>query len=298
MELKDRVAVVTGGASGIGRSLALAAAREGAAGVVVADLDTEGAEAVAAEIEAAGGQAEAVRCDVSSEADVQALVRRAEERFGPVDAFFANAGILTTGGVDAPDEVWERAWAVNVKSHVYAARAVVPGMIERGGGYLVHTASAAGLLMQLGAAPYTVTKHAIVSLAEFLSVTHHDAGLRVSCLCPQAVATNLGSTSEAVLAGREPRSPRSDEERAGGGIAALAGVGLKGTAGTDGVVSPDDCARLVIEAMREERFLVLPHPEVEKYEQYRAGDRERWLRGMRRAWGQMAAFYGRAGKDG
>lgn len=292
MELKDRVAVVTGGASGIGRALAIAAAREGARGVVVADLDRRGAESVAGEIEAAGGAAQAVRCDVSIEDDVRGLVAAAEAAFGPVDAFFANAGVLVGGGFDAPDELWDRAWTINVKSHVYAARAVVPGMLERGGGYLVHTASAAGLLMQLGAAPYTVSKHAIVSFAEFLSVTHHDAGLRVSCLCPQAVATNLGTTSRAVLSGQEPdSSTRPDAASATAAAGPLAGAGsLRGTAASDGVVTPERCAELVIEAMREERFLVLPHPEVERYEQNRANDRERWLRGMRRAQAQMAAF--------
>lgn len=286
MELQDQVVVVTGSASGIGRALALATSRAGAAGVVIADLDTKGAAAVAAEIEAAGGKAHAVRCDVSDEADVRALVAAAEERFGPVDVFCANAGVLTTGGVEAPDEIWDRAWGINVKSHVYAARAVLPGMVERGHGYLVHTASAAGLLMQLGAAPYTVSKHAIVALAEYLSVTYYDAGIRVSCLCPQAVATNLGATSRAVLAGREPESPPATT--APNEITGAPRV--RGTASGDGVVTPDRCAELVIEAMRDERFLVLPHPEVEQYEQRRAGDRERWLRGMRRAWSQMSGF--------
>ena len=293
MELQDRVAVVTGGASGIGRALALAAAREGARGVVVADLDSKGATAVADEITAAGGAAIGVRCDVSVEADVQRVVAEAEAAFGPVDAVFANAGVLVGGGYDAPDELWDRAWDINVKSHIYAARAVVPGMLERGEGYLVHTASAAGLLMQLGAAPYTVSKHAIVSFAEYLSVTHHDAGLRVSCLCPQAVATNLGTTSRAVLSGQEPdSSPRPDAGTATAAAGPLAGAGsLRGTAASDGVVTPEAVADLVIDAMREERFLVLPHPEVERYEQNRAGDRERWLRGMRKAQAHMAAFF-------
>ncbi|HVM10489.1 MAG TPA: SDR family NAD(P)-dependent oxidoreductase [Acidimicrobiales bacterium] len=293
MELHNRVAVVTGGASGIGRALALAAAAEGARGVVVADLDSQGADAVAKEIEATGGAAKAVRCDVSVEDDVRALVATAESTYGPVDAFFANAGVLVGGGFDAPEELWDRAWSINVKSHIYAARAVVPGMLERGEGYLVHTASAAGLLMQLGAAPYTVSKHAIVSFAEYLSVTHHAQGLRVSCLCPQAVATNLGTTSRDVLAGREPHSEaRPSAQEATVAAGPLAGTeALRGTAASDGVVTPERCAELVIEAMREERFLVLPHPEVATYEQHRAGDRERWLRGMRRAQAQLASFF-------
>ena len=292
MELRDRVVIVTGGASGIGRSLCLAFAREGAKGVVVADLDTKGASEVVAEIEAAGGKATAVRCDVGVEDDVVALVRTAEEAYGPVDVFCANAGILVGGGIEAADELWDRAWQVNVKSHLYAARAVIPGMVERGSGQLVHTASAAGLLMQLGAAPYSVTKHAIVSLAEWLSVTYHDRGVRVSCLCPQAVATNLGATSRAVLEGREPDSSGTRPTAAPGG--ALAGnQQLRGTAASDGVVSPDDCAALVLEAIVEERFLVLPHPQVATYEQHRAGDRERWLRGMRRAQAQLTAAFRR-----
>jgi NAD(P)-dependent dehydrogenase (short-subunit alcohol dehydrogenase family) len=290
VELNDRVAVVTGGASGIGRALAVALSAAGASGVVVADLDSKGAQTVVDEIEAAGGKAAAHRCDVSVESDVQQLVRVTEERFGPVDVFCANAGVLTTGSFDAPDEIWDRAWQINVKSHVYAARAVIPSMLERGGGQLVHTASAAGLLMQLGAAPYTVSKHAIVSFAEYLSATYHDRGLRVSCLCPQAVATNLGATSRAVLAGREPES--TPRQAAAGEIARA--PRMRGTASGDGVVTPERCAELVLEAIRDERFLVLPHAEVEKYEGYRAGDRERWLRGMRRAWAQMSGATSRS----
>jgi NAD(P)-dependent dehydrogenase (short-subunit alcohol dehydrogenase family) len=286
VELQDRVVVVTGGASGIGRSLALAFAARGASGVVVADLDGSGAASVAAEVEAAGGKAVGVACDVSVEADVQAVVRTAEERFGPVDVFCANAGILVTGGIDAPDSAWERAWSVNVKSHLFCARAVVPGMVERGSGYLVHTASAAGLLTQLGAAPYSVTKHAVVAFAEWLSITYGDAGVRVSALCPQAVATNLVTTSVDVLAGKPVAvpPPRTDS------ISAAANVGAKGGAGADGVLSADDVAAAVLEAIGEERFLILPHPEVATYEKRRADDRERWLKGMRRAQAQMAGF--------
>jgi NAD(P)-dependent dehydrogenase (short-subunit alcohol dehydrogenase family) len=286
VELQGRVVVVTGGASGIGRSLALAFGRQGTKGVVVADLDGAGAASVAEEVVQAGGAAHGVACDVSVEDDVRAVVAAAEERFGPVDVFCANAGILVTGGIDAPDAAWDRAWSVNVKSHLFAARAVVPGMVERGEGYLVHTASAAGLLTQLGAAPYSVTKHAVVAFAEWLSITYGDAGVHVSALCPQAVATNLVTTSSDVLAGKAVAvpPPRTDS------ITAAAGVGARGGAGADGVLQPDNVAAKVIEAIGEERFLILPHPEVETYEQRRAGDRERWLRGMRRAQSQMAAF--------
>jgi NAD(P)-dependent dehydrogenase (short-subunit alcohol dehydrogenase family) len=289
MELQDRVVVVTGGASGIGRALVLAFAAAGAKGVVVADLDGAGAERVAAEVP--DGRAVGVACDVSVESQVQDVVRTAESSFGPVDVFCANAGILVTGGIDTPDAAWDRAWSINVKSHLYAARAVIPSMIERGGGYLVHTASAAGLLTQLGAAPYSVTKHAVVAFAEWLSITYGDAGVRVSALCPQAVATNLGSTSRQALAGEPVTVPPPTEDS----VTGLAGVGMVGGAGADGVLSPADVAAKVLEAIGEERFLILPHPEVETYEQRRAGDRERWLRGMRRAQAQMAAFLGRAG---
>jgi NAD(P)-dependent dehydrogenase (short-subunit alcohol dehydrogenase family) len=253
----------------------------------VADLDGAGAERVAAEV---GERARGVACDVSVEADVQDLVRAAEEHFGPVDVFCANAGILVTGGIEAPDAAWDRAWSINVKSHLYAARAVVPGMVKRGEGYLVHTASAAGLLTQLGAAPYSVTKHAVVAFAEWLSITYGDAGVRVSALCPQAVATNLVTTSSDVLADKPVAvpPPRTDS------ISAAANVGMKGGAGGDGVLAPEDVAAAVLDAIREERFLILPHPEVETYEQRRAGDRERWLRGMRRAQAQMSAWTNRS----
>lgn len=287
--------MVTGGASGIGRSLCLAFAREGATGIVVADLDEEGAAAVATEVEAAGTAALNVRCDVSVEDDVSALVRSAESRFGPVEVFCANAGILVTGGINTPDAAWDQAWGVNVKSHIYAARAVVPGMVERGEGYLVHTASAAGLLTQLGAAPYSVTKHAAVSFAEWLSITYGDQGVRVSVLCPQGVATNLAATSRAHLAGRpvdtagRPPPQQPVGARGAGGTAG----GAVSQAARDGVLDPDDVAGLVVEAMSEERFLILPHPEVETYERRRADDRERWLRGMRRAQAQLAALAGR-----
>lgn len=289
MELQDRVVVVTGGASGIGRSLSLAFAAAGAKGVVVADVDATGAERVAAEVDAAPGTTGGlgVGCDVSVESQVQDVVRAAEERFGPVDVFCANAGILVTGGIETPDAAWDRAWSINVKSHLYAARAVIPGMVERGEGYLVHTASAAGLLTQLGAAPYSVTKHAVVSFAEWVSITYGDAGVRVSALCPQAVATNLGATSRQVLAGEPVTVP----EPRGDTVTSAAGVGVVGGAGANGVLSPDDVAAKVLEAIDEERFLILPHPEVETYERRRADDRERWLRGMRRAQAQMAAFF-------
>jgi len=275
MEISGRVAVVTGGASGIGRSLCLALAEHGASGVVVADVDGAGAAQVAGAIGAAGHRALAVPTDMSKEGDVKALVARAEEAFGPVDLFCSNAGIIVDGGVEVADDAWSRIWAINVQAHVYAARALLPGMLAKGHGYLVITASAAGLLTELGSAPYSVTKHAAVALAEWLSITYGDQGLRVSCLCPQAVRTNLIATSHREVSDMPP-------ERTGLGTP---------QASVDGVLTPDQVADAVIAAVTDERFLILPHPEVATYEQRRAGDRERWLRGMRRL---QARLSGRA----
>jgi len=266
VDIAGRVAVVTGGASGIGRSICLALAEQGAGGVVVADVDAGGAAEVAAAIEADGQRALAVTADMAREADAEALVARAEEAFGPVGLFFSNAGIIVDGGVEVPDEAWSRIWAVNVQSHVYVARALLPRMLARSEGYLVITASAAGLLTELGSAPYSVTKHAAVALAEWLSITHGDQGIRVSCLCPQAVRTNLIATSHRQVSAMP---------------AERTGVGTP-QASVDGVLTADEVAACVIEAIGDERFLILPHPEVARYEQRRAGDRERWLRGMRR----------------
>ncbi len=267
MDIEGRAVVVTGGASGIGRALCEAFAGSGARGVVVADLDGAGAEAVAGRLAAEGCPAVAHQLDVASEAEVAGLVRLAESIYGPVDVFCANAGIFVAGGVEVPDDAWERIWAVNVQSHVYAARAVLPGMLARGEGYLVHTASAAGLLTQLGSAPYSVTKHAVVALAEWLSITYGDAGVRVSCLCPQGVWTAMTGVGDEDGPGRP----------------------LSATAGRDGMLEPEAVAAAVLAAMAAESFLVLPHPEVSLYEQRRAGDRERWLRGMRRVQSELGS---------
>ena len=187
MKIQDKVVVVTGGANGIGRALCRRFAAEGARGVVVADLDTEGAATVAKEI---GGLA--VTTNVSSEADIVRLVAQTIEAFGPIDLFCSNAGIGgVAGGVEVSNDVWQQIWDVNVMAHIYAARAVLPGMLARGAGYLLHTASAAGLLTQVDAAPYSVTKHAAVAFAEWLSIAHGDAGIKVSCLCPQGVRTQM-----------------------------------------------------------------------------------------------------------
>jgi NAD(P)-dependent dehydrogenase (short-subunit alcohol dehydrogenase family) len=262
MDIKGRVAVVTGGGGGIGAGLCRAFAERGAAAVAVADIDEHAARRVAGEVEAAGARAFGMRVDAGHEPDVQALVERAEQELGPIDLFCANAGIMVAGGIDVPDDDWDRIWRVNVKGHLYAARAVLPRMLERRSGYLLHTASAAGLLTQLGAAPYSVTKHAAVALAEWISITYGDRGIRVSCLCPQAVETAMTG----------PMSRLAQERPVGAG-----------TAASDGMLQPADVAEVVLEALAEERFLVLPHPKVETYEKRRADDRDRWLRGMRRA---------------
>jgi NAD(P)-dependent dehydrogenase (short-subunit alcohol dehydrogenase family) len=248
MQLSGKHVVVTGGASGIGAALCRRFAAEGARGVVVADLDAAGASAVAKEI---GGHGVAV--DVSDEAQVQSLVAEAEERFGPVDLFCSNAGIFVMGGVEAPNEGWESIWQINVMAHVYAARAVLPSMIERGEGYLLNTASAAGLLSQIGSAPYSVTKHAAVALAESISIAHGGQGIKVSVLCPQAVRTGMTAGTE------------------GGGVA-----------GVDGMLEPEAVADVVVEGLADERFLILPHPTVQTYAERKINDYDRWLGGMRR----------------
>ena len=255
MKIEDKVVVVTGGANGIGRALCRRFAAEGARGVVVADLDTQGAASVAQEISGL-----AVTTNVSDEADIVHLVAQTIEAYGPIDLFCANAGIFgEVGGAEVPNDAWQQIWDVNVMAHIYAARAVLPGMLARGAGYLLHTASAAGLLTQVGAAPYSVTKHAAVAFAEWLSIAHGDAGIKVSCLCPQGVRTQM-------LLG--PDGNRESFLRAG-------------------ALEPEEVAEAVVAGLADERFLILPHPEVAEYFRHKADDYERWLRGMRRLSAQV-----------
>lgn len=251
--------LVTGGGNGIGRAIALRAAHEGAAGVAVADLDGAGADAVAAEVIAAGVPAHAWTGDVADDAGVRALVTDTESMLGPIDVAFANAGVGIGADLDTPDADWALAWDVNVRAHVLLARLVVPGWVERGGGWFISTASAAGLLAQIGSAPYSVTKHAAVAFAEWLSITYGDRGVGVSCLCPMGVDTALLSSD------------------APGAAQATAAVRAAGP-----VLSPEAVADAVVAAMAAERFLILPHAEVADHERHRAADRERWLAGMRR----------------
>jgi NAD(P)-dependent dehydrogenase (short-subunit alcohol dehydrogenase family) len=251
MRVAGSVIVVTGGANGIGRALVRRFHREGATALVVADLDENGGAAVADEV---GGTF--VRTDVTDDAQVRALVDVAVQANGRIDLFCSNAGILGAGGAEAPDEVWERNWGVNVMAHVYAARAVLPAMLERGDGYLLQTVSAAGLLSNPGAAPYTVTKHAALGFAEWISITYGERGIRVSCLCPQTVRTNLITRSA---------------ERLRGVMLAVAEP-----------LEPEEVAEAVVDGLDKETFLILPHPEVAEYFRRKASDYDRWLGGMRR----------------
>jgi NAD(P)-dependent dehydrogenase (short-subunit alcohol dehydrogenase family) len=245
MDIKGKVAVITGAASGIGRAAALRFAREGAAGVVVADLNAEGLKPVASET---GGLA--VPCDVSKEEDIKRLVREAETKYGRIDVFFSNAGIISRGGLETPDEAWERHWKIHVMAHVWAARAVVEKMIERGGGYLLLTASAAGLLNIVESAPYGVTKHGTVAFAEWLAIAYGRRGLHVSCLCPQAVLTGMYKG--------------------------------QGSAGVDGALTAEQVAGEIVKVMAQETFLILPHPQVLDYMRAKTANYDRWIGGMQK----------------
>jgi NAD(P)-dependent dehydrogenase (short-subunit alcohol dehydrogenase family) len=256
MRVRDRVVVVTGAASGIGRAMARRFAEEGAAGVVVADLDEVGATQVAKDI---GDRAIAVRTDVSVQDEVRALVDTAEDAFGPVGLFCSNAGVITGQGLEADDLEWTRTIAVNVLAHVYAARVVVPRMVERGGGYLLNTCSAAGLISCPGDAPYAVTKSAAISFAEWLSIHYRTKGLGVSVLCPQGVRT-------AMLG-------RGSEEHH---------LTARAVSASGAILEPETVAEAVVQGLDAERFHILPHPEVAEYVRRKFEDPDRWLAGMAR----------------
>jgi NAD(P)-dependent dehydrogenase (short-subunit alcohol dehydrogenase family) len=252
MQIQGKVVIVTGGSNGIGRALCHKFAAAGAKAVVVADIDREAGLKVAAEIkDTPGGFA---HCNVAKEKDVHNLVDSITDACGQVDIFCSNAGIGTAGGPEAPDKDWQRSWEVNLMAHVYAARAVLPQMLARKEGYLVQTVSAAGLLTQIGSAPYSVSKHAALGFAEWLAITYGDQGIRVSALCPMGVRTRMLARAEF----------------AGGSF-------LLETA-----IEPEQVAAETIKVIGEERFLILPHPEVARFFQQKAGDYDRWLRGMRR----------------
>ncbi|MFT4767394.1 MAG: NAD(P)-dependent dehydrogenase (short-subunit alcohol dehydrogenase family) [Glaciecola sp.] len=252
MNVNGKVVVVTGGGNGIGKGLCERFAAEGAAQVIVADLELDSAQAVA---EAIGGTAFEV--NVRDEAQIASMVQEVISRFGHIDLFCSNAGIIALDGppwyaTSAANDTWQAMWDIHVMSHVYAARACLPSMIERGEGYFLNTASAAGLLSQVGDAAYSTTKHAAVGFAESLAITHGDAGIKVSCLCPQAVATRMIGNTEG------------------------------GTAGVDGILTPADVAEVVVQGLAEEQFLILPHPEVATYRERKTADYDRWIGGMRK----------------
>ncbi len=253
MELADKHVVVTGGAGGIGRALIRRFAAEGAGALVVADRALEPAQAIAREVDGL-----AIELDAGREESVRSLIAEASAANGPIDIFISNAGVPgAIGGPEADDDVWDEAWRVNVMAHVWASRALLPEMLGRGEGYLINTASAAGLLTQVSSLVYSVTKHAAVSLAEWLAIEYGDAGVRVSCICPQGVRTPMLD-----LAMEEPA-----------GAAALTSGGL---------IEPEDVADAVVAGIAEERFLILPHENVSRFMALKGSDPERWLKGMRR----------------
>ena len=250
MDIREKVILITGGAGGIGAAMATRFAESGAGAVVVADIDVDRAHEVAT---AVGG--EAVHLDVTDEDETRSVIEHVEGTHGAIDLLCLNAGIPTDGSVDAPNEDWQRTWDVNVMAHVYATRHALPGMLERGSGYILTTASAAGLLTNIGAAPYSVTKHAAVALAEWLAVTYGQRGITVSCLCPMFVDTPMLAAF-------------------GGHTAEMQGW-VKSLA-----ITTDDVANAVLEGIAEERFLILPHPEVGEYFERKATDYDRWIVGM------------------
>ena len=255
MELKDKIIVVTGAASGIGRAMCLRFAEEGAKHIACVDRDIAGAEITAKMM---GGTAYQV--DVSVKDQITGMIDAVEADAGPIDLFCSNAGISVAGGVEVEDDAWQKIWEINVMSHVWASRKLVPLMAARGGGYLLNTASAAGLLNQIGSAPYGVTKHAAVGLAEWLALTYGDQGIKVSVLCPQAVRTEM---------------TRGHEDH----VAAI-----------NGMMEPGPVAEACVETIRNETFLVLPHPEVVQYMRNKTDNYDRWIGGMRKLNRRFGSF--------
>lgn len=258
MKLAGKIAVVTGGANGIGEALCRKFASEGAEAVIVLDLEKENAEKVAADI-SGETKAEAFGCDVANEAELKGILKDIEAKYGRIDVMFSNAGVGSAdgeGGIAGPGatpDVWQRCWEINVMAHVYAARQVLPGMVARGEGYICSTASAAGVLNQIGSSVYGTTKHAAVGFAESVAIEHGAQGIRVSVLCPQAVATRM-----------------------------IASVEDGGVQGGDGIATVDEVADCVVRDMDAEKFMILPHEEVLVYMQRKTSDYDRWIKGMQR----------------
>ena len=248
MDWKDKVVVVTGAAGGIGRALCRRIHAEQVRGIVASDLDPAATEAAASDV---GGDGESA--DVSREADIQSLIQKAEDALGPVDIFISNAGITVKGGVDVPDPDWTRLWNVNVMAHVYASRALLPAMVQRGSGYLINVASAAGVLTEIGSAPYSVTKHGAVALAEWLSVHYQKKGIKVSCVCPAGVATPFLDLSDPIHQFLQMSA-----------------------------VTPEHVAECIVQGVKDEKFLILPHPEVAEFFAFKTQDYDRWLKNFAR----------------
>lgn len=256
MNLRNKIIVVTGAASGIGRALAKRFVAEGARAVVCADRNEEGAREAAAEI---GGAATAYGIDVSREDEIARMIETVERDIGPIDLFCSNAGIycsnvgvVASGSAEAANADWQRSWEINVMSHVWAARQLAPRMIARGGGYLMNTSSAGGLLSEIGSAPYAVTKHAAVGLAEWLAINYGDEGIKVSVLCPQLVRTAM-----------VPGNPDIADS-------------------FDGMMEPEELAEITVDCLEREEFLILPHPQVLDYMRNKTNDYGRWIGGMRK----------------
>ena len=247
MKLKDKIVVVTGAARGIGRAMALRFAQDETHAIVCTDIDADGAAETASEIDGTS-----FGMDAAKEIDIAHVIYQTERDIGPIDLFCSNAGISIGGGVEVPDAGWQKIWDINLMSHVWAARHLVPRMSERGGGYLLNTSSAAGLLNQVGAAPYGVTKHAAIGLGEWLAMTYGDKGIKVSVLCPQAVRTEM---------------TRGLEDH---------------VASVDGMLEPADVAEACVQGLCEESFLILPHPQVKSYMRNKTNDYDRWIAGMRK----------------
>jgi NAD(P)-dependent dehydrogenase (short-subunit alcohol dehydrogenase family) len=259
MELSNKTVVVTGGGSGIGKALAARFVAEGARAVVAVDIDDKSAQAAADELGCV-----AMSADVSCEEDIQRVIEDTESQCGPIDLFCSNAGVALGAGVDSPNAEWQASWDVNVMSHVYASRHLLPRMRERGGGYFLITASAAGLLNQIGGAAYGTTKHAAVGFAEWLALTHAHENIKVSVLCPQAVRTPMVTAD-----------PENDGARA---------------AAADGMIEPEAVADVVVEKLREEAFLILPHAEVLEYMRRKTADYDRWIAGMNRMFRKLVGI--------